>query len=147
MRAHKVLQSSEDARVPLALSACANLLVGCGALEYMLCMLQVQREAIQAVEQDGIVFIDEIDKIVVNQDLRYGELPFADCRIYSSVLFAVLSQWENFRPSQSSVTDCACLMALAIRCPALCTAAGREYICPVSLTHRVIGCPFLCWTL
>ncbi|CAL5229202.1 g12484 [Coccomyxa viridis] len=32
----------------------------------------VQREAIQAVEQDGIVFIDEIDKIVVNQDLRYG---------------------------------------------------------------------------
>ena len=38
-------------------------------------MLQVQREAIQAVEQDGIVFIDEIDKIVVNQDLRYGEQP------------------------------------------------------------------------
>ncbi len=37
----------------------------------------MQREAIQAVEQDGIVFIDEIDKIVVNQDLRYGELPFA----------------------------------------------------------------------
>ena len=37
-------------------------------------MLQVQREAIQAVEQDGIVFIDEIDKIVVNQDLRYGGL-------------------------------------------------------------------------
>ena len=36
-------------------------------------VLQVQREAIQAVEQDGIVFIDEIDKIVVNQDLRYGE--------------------------------------------------------------------------
>lgn len=26
------------------------------------------------MEQDGIVFIDEIDKIVVNQDLRYGEL-------------------------------------------------------------------------
>ncbi len=24
------------------------------------------------MEQDGIVFIDEIDKIVVNQDLRYG---------------------------------------------------------------------------
>lgn len=38
---------------------------------------QVQREAVQAVEQDGIVFIDEIDKIVVNQDLRYGE---AMCR-------------------------------------------------------------------
>jgi hypothetical protein len=34
---------------------------------------QVQREAIQAVEQDGIVFIDEIDKIVVSTDLRYGD--------------------------------------------------------------------------
>eukprot|EP00884_Botryococcus_braunii_P005483 jgi/Botrbrau1/14936/Bobra.0018s0040.1 len=33
----------------------------------------VQREAIQAVEQDGIVFIDEIDKITVNhQSSRYG---------------------------------------------------------------------------
>lgn len=47
-------------------------------IECMLWMLQVQREAIQAVEQDGIVFIDEIDKIVVNQDLRYGGLPHAD---------------------------------------------------------------------
>ena len=35
--------------------------------------MQVTREAIQAVEQDGIVFIDEIDKIVVNQEIRYGE--------------------------------------------------------------------------
>lgn len=32
----------------------------------------VQKEAIQAVEQDGMVFIDEIDKIVVNHDARYG---------------------------------------------------------------------------
>ena len=39
-------------------------------------LLQVQREAIQAVEQDGIVFIDEIDKIVVSADLRYGAPPF-----------------------------------------------------------------------
>lgn len=43
---------------------------GCIAIR----VLQVQREAIQAVEQDGIVFIDEIDKIVVNQDLRYGDV-------------------------------------------------------------------------
>ena len=26
-----------------------------------------------AVQQDGIVFIDEIDKIVVNHETRYGE--------------------------------------------------------------------------
>jgi ATP-dependent HslUV protease ATP-binding subunit HslU len=32
----------------------------------------VQREALQAVEQDGIVFIDEIDKIVTAQDYRHG---------------------------------------------------------------------------
>jgi ATP-dependent HslUV protease ATP-binding subunit HslU len=33
----------------------------------------VQREALQSVEQDGIVFIDEIDKIVTSQDYRHGE--------------------------------------------------------------------------
>ncbi|KAK9861192.1 hypothetical protein WJX84_003020 [Apatococcus fuscideae] len=32
----------------------------------------VQREAMHAVQQDGIVFIDEIDKIVVNHETRYG---------------------------------------------------------------------------
>lgn len=36
---------------------------------------QVQREALQAVEQDGIVFIDEIDKIVTAQDYRHGKNP------------------------------------------------------------------------
>ena len=46
---------------------------------------QVQREAIQAVEQDGIVFIDEIDKIVVNQDLRYGELPYEPQHVLPSM--------------------------------------------------------------
>ena len=33
---------------------------------------QVTREAVAAVEADGIVFIDEIDKIVINHELRYG---------------------------------------------------------------------------
>lgn len=32
------------------------------------------REAIKAVEEDGIVFIDEIDKIVSPSDYRYGML-------------------------------------------------------------------------
>lgn len=32
----------------------------------------VVRESIQAVEQDGIVFIDEIDKIVTSSETRYG---------------------------------------------------------------------------
>lgn len=36
------------------------------------CCLQVVRDAVASVEQDGIVFLDEIDKIVVNQDTRYG---------------------------------------------------------------------------
>lgn len=36
--------------------------------------VQVQKEAIQAVEQDGMVFIDEIDKIVTSTDSRYGML-------------------------------------------------------------------------
>lgn len=37
--------------------------------------VQVQREAMTAVQQDGIVFIDEIDKIVVNHETRYGMRP------------------------------------------------------------------------
>lgn len=41
--------------------------------------VQVQREAIQAVEQDGIVFIDEIDKIAVNHQTRYCEPPLSLC--------------------------------------------------------------------
>jgi len=32
----------------------------------------VHREAIKSVEQDGIVFIDEIDKIVVNSSNHHG---------------------------------------------------------------------------
>ncbi|DBB03431.1 TPA: hypothetical protein ACH3X3_010791 [Trebouxia sp. C0006] len=32
----------------------------------------VQKEAVQSVEQDGMVFIDEIDKIVVGSEMRYG---------------------------------------------------------------------------
>lgn len=36
--------------------------------------MQVQKEAIQAVEQDGMVFIDEIDKIVSSTDSRFGML-------------------------------------------------------------------------
>lgn len=35
-------------------------------------VVQVQKEAIQSVEQDGMVFIDEIDKIVVGSEMRYG---------------------------------------------------------------------------
>ncbi len=35
-------------------------------------MLQVQKEAVQSVEQDGMVFIDEIDKIV-GSEMRYGK--------------------------------------------------------------------------
>jgi len=36
-------------------------------------ILQVQKEAVQSVEQDGMVFIDEIDKIVVGSEMRYGK--------------------------------------------------------------------------
>ena len=36
-------------------------------------LLQVQKEAVQSVEQDGMVFIDEIDKIVVGSEMRYGK--------------------------------------------------------------------------
>jgi len=38
-------------------------------------ILQVQKEAVQSVEQDGMVFIDEIDKIVVGSEMRYGKWP------------------------------------------------------------------------
>ena len=36
-------------------------------------ILQVHREALQATEQDGIVFIDEIDKIVTSSDSHFSE--------------------------------------------------------------------------
>ena len=78
----------------------------------------MQREAIQAVEQDGIVFIDEIDKIVVNQDLRYGEAPvgghtvtvqpWSSCKADVQLLSSARSSYEwmhlpylvSFRPLQ-----------------------------------------------
>ena len=43
-----------------------------------------------AVEQDGIVFIDEIDKIVVNHDTRYGELALPPPLSFSRLT------WTNF---------------------------------------------------
>ena len=61
-------------RVYLALAA---LCFNCPFITFvnnMLRRLQVQKEAIQAVEQDGMVFIDEIDKIVTSSDSRYGML-------------------------------------------------------------------------
>lgn len=66
----------------------------------MLGMLQVQREAIQAVEQDGIVFIDEIDKIVVNQDLRYGALPDAIMALW------FVSHSQHFVQCKQSTSSC-----------------------------------------
>lgn len=57
---------------------------------------QVIRDAVSAVEQDGIVFLDEIDKIVVNQDTRYGEQP----------LSLSLSSVRSFEPF--SVGSCSC---------------------------------------
>lgn len=41
-------------------------------LEKILPQDMIQREAIKSVEQDGIVFIDEIDKIVVNPSYHHG---------------------------------------------------------------------------
>jgi ATP-dependent HslUV protease ATP-binding subunit HslU len=42
------------------------------------CPQVIQREAIRAAEQDGIVFIDEIDKIVSGRDYRHGSDPSSD---------------------------------------------------------------------
>ena len=55
-------------------------------------MVQVQKEAIQSVEQDGMVFIDEIDKIVVNHDSRYGMLWSHD--LFSTVACKVVASHE-----------------------------------------------------
>ena len=71
-------------------------------------MLQVQREAIQAVEQDGIVFIDEIDKIVVNQDLRYGARPDATmplCFVSRSQTLVHCKQSTALRALHALLTD------------------------------------------
>ena len=57
---------------------------------------QVVREAVQAVEQDGIVFIDEIDKIVSSSENRYG----APAAAYVLLLLSIPCQspprlWES----------------------------------------------------
>ena len=44
-----------------------------GSWKFLSVTSQVTKEAITAVEQDGIVFIDEIDKIVTSSDSRYGQ--------------------------------------------------------------------------
>jgi ATP-dependent protease HslVU (ClpYQ) ATPase subunit len=41
----------------------------------------VHREALQATEQDGIVFIDEIDKIVTSSDSHFSECPHLPSRL------------------------------------------------------------------
>lgn len=64
-------------------TVCGNLF--CGNTEPFLtvrCCVQAQvhREAIQSTEQDGIVFLDEIDKIVTSQDKSYGAHPVSSTR-------------------------------------------------------------------
>lgn len=44
----------------------------------------VLKEAINAVEQDGIVFIDEIDKIVTSSGYRYGALK-RECALFQTI--------------------------------------------------------------
>lgn len=46
-------------------------------------LLQVQKEAISSVEQDGMVFIDEIDKIVVGSEMRYGKTSCSSLHVHS----------------------------------------------------------------
>ena len=81
-----------DHNVCSALRSTCSVWLPAVRLKCLLGLVQVQREAIQAVEQDGIVFIDEIDKIVVNQDLRYGELPYAEYMLLAQLLFADVGQ-------------------------------------------------------
>ena len=50
-------------------------------LERLLPQETIQREAIKSVEQDGIVFIDEIDKIVVNPAHHHGADASSEGRI------------------------------------------------------------------
>ena len=69
-----------------------------------LVLLQVQKEAIQAVEQDGMVFIDEIDKIVVNHDSRYGAC--CDALDLTQVLFAHASALCSFTSNKVHATHC-----------------------------------------
>ena len=50
----------------------ARALVEEAEAERLISPEQVAREAVASAEADGIVFIDEIDKIVVNHETRYG---------------------------------------------------------------------------
>ena len=56
---------------------------------------QVTRDAIAAVEQDGIVFIDEIDKIVSSAETRLGAEHCRSLRAcdYSPVSHKFWSEW------------------------------------------------------
>ena len=55
-------------------------------LERLLPQETVQREAIKSVEQDGIVFIDEIDKIVVNPSYHHGADASSEGRVSQGVI-------------------------------------------------------------
>ncbi len=69
----------------------------------------MQREALQAVEQDGIVFIDEIDKIVTAQDYRHGRsagLPFP--RFEKCLKVHAKGVWRGTQVVQIDVRRCHC---------------------------------------
>lgn len=63
--------TSNDGRREMRV-ADARALVEEAEAERLISPEQVAREAVASAESDGIVFIDEIDKIVVNHETRYG---------------------------------------------------------------------------
>ena len=75
------------------------------------CVVQVQKEAIQSVEQDGMVFIDEIDKIVVNHDSRYGRTWFQLLHIsFSAIVLQALKSRQTLTASNSlACVACVCV--------------------------------------
>ena len=63
-------------------------------------MLQVHREALQATEQDGIVFIDEIDKIVTSSDSHFSERLYLPSRLACKL--SAVGSWSKSSPQASA---------------------------------------------
>lgn len=77
---------------------------------------QVHREAIQSTEQDGIVFLDEIDKIVTSADKSYGSHPLKYFDKNSRAMLCDSQLFHGFCALSSASAPCCPLRVLVTKC-------------------------------
>lgn len=99
VKVDKVLSMTKNEKRKVKVSEAKSLLEE-QELERLVPQETIQKEAIRSVEQDGIVFIDEIDKIVVNSMNHHGADASSEGRPSNNDLLII----SFFRRTKRSVT-------------------------------------------